>query len=73
MGRLSYRIKYFIVVRLAHGDTLNEVVTDVKKEFGIEVTRQQCEAYDPTKRIAVNLGEKWKTLFWTERKKQQMI
>lgn len=71
MARLKYIVKHYIVTRLAGFDTINEVVVGVRDDFGIEITRQQCEAYDPTKRIGKDLGKQWVDLFWMQREKTQ--
>lgn len=41
----------------------------VRLEFGIELSRQQCEAYDPTKYAGRNLGKRWQVLFHDTRKR----
>lgn len=65
MGRHTLRDEHrrFIVEALACFDTPSQVVDAVKDEFGIKVTRQSVEAYDPTKRAGANIAEKWKKHF----------
>lgn len=63
MAALKDEVKAFVVQALACFDTPSQVVLAVKENFGIEVTRQQCEAYDPTKYVGRSLHVKWKTLF----------
>ncbi len=63
MAALDDDVKAFIVRALACFDSPETVAKAVKAEFGLGVTRQQCEAYDPNKAIGAKLGEKWKTLF----------
>ncbi|QTO19912.1 DUF2280 domain-containing protein [Burkholderia seminalis] len=63
MTRLSDEAKSLIVRRLACYDTPKQVVDAVKEEFGIDVSRQQCAAYDPTKHAGRSLGEKWRVVF----------
>jgi hypothetical protein len=41
----------------------------VKQEFDLDITRQQVEQHDPTKRAGVNLAAKWQTLFHDTRKR----
>lgn len=41
----------------------------MKQEFDIDVTRQQVEQHDPTKRAGANLAAKWRTLFEDTRKR----
>lgn len=63
MAALKNEVKAFIVQALACFDTPTQVSHAVKQEFGIDVTRQQVEQHDPTKRAGVNLAAKWVTLF----------
>jgi len=63
MAALRDEVKAFVVQALACFDTPSQVVASVKETFGIDVTRQQCEAYDPTKYVGRSLNQKWKTLF----------
>ena len=51
MATLNKKQKLFIVRSLAQFNTPQETVLLVKEEFTIDVSRQQCEAYDPTKRV----------------------
>jgi len=63
MAALRDEVKAFVVQALACFDTPSQVVVAVKETFGLEVSRQQCEAYDPTKYVGRNLHLKWRTLF----------
>lgn len=69
MAALRDEVKAFVVQALACFDTPSQVVVSVKERFGLEVTRQQCEAYDPTKYVGRNLHVKWQTLFNDTRKR----
>lgn len=69
MAALKEPVKIFIVQSLACRDTPQEVVESVKQEFGVDVTRSQCQAYDPTKYSGRNLSEKYVALFNETRKK----
>lgn len=69
MAALKEEVKAFIVQALACFDTPMQVAAAVKEEFGIEVTRQQCETYDPTKYAGRALNERWRTLFDDTRKR----
>lgn len=69
MATLSNEVKAFIVQALACFDTPSQVAAAVREEFGIEVTRQQCEAHDPTKRAGRDLARRWVTLFHDTRKR----
>lgn len=63
MAALRDEVKAYIVQALACFDTPAQVAAAVKEQFGIEVSRQQCEAYDPTKYVGRTLSAKWRTLF----------
>lgn len=63
MAALSNDVKAFIVQALACFDTPSLVVTSVKEEFGVDVSRQQVQCYDPTKYQGRNLHQKWRTVF----------
>ncbi|UOK36319.1 DUF2280 domain-containing protein [Pseudomonas palleroniana] len=69
MAALKDEVKRFIVQALACFDTPSQVVQAVKDTYGLEVTRQQCEMYDPTKYAGRDLGVKWKTVFEDTRKR----
>lgn len=68
MARLNKRVKLYIVRSLAMFDTPTETAKAVQEEFGITVTKQQCEAYDPTKKTGQDLSEDLKTEFYRVRK-----
>ena len=57
MARLNKRVKLYIVRSLAIFNTPSETVELVHQEYGVKVTKQQCEKYDPTKRSGENLSE----------------
>ncbi|MGY3014680.1 hypothetical protein ACVWZ5_000185 [Pseudomonas sp. TE6283] len=63
MAALRSEVKAYIVQALACFDTPSQVAEAVKKEFGIEISRQQCESHDPTKYAGQKLGQKWVDLF----------
>ncbi|WP_345956778.1 DUF2280 domain-containing protein [Pseudomonas fulva] len=63
MAALRSEVKAFIVQALACFDTPSQVVEAVKKEFGIELSRQTCEGHDPTKYAGRGLAQKWVDLF----------
>lgn len=67
-NKLSDEVKAFIVSALACYDSPSTVAAAVKAEFGIEVSRQQVEGYDPGKRQGEKLSDKLKTLFEKSRK-----
>lgn len=69
MATLSNEVKAFIVQALACFDTPSQVAAAVREEFGIEVTRQKCEAHDPTKRAGKDLAKRWVVMFEDTRKR----
>lgn len=58
----------YIVKRLACYDGPAEVAADLKQLYGIELSPQGVEAYDPNKYAGRNMAEKWVDLFETTRK-----
>jgi len=68
MAVLKEPIKIFIVQSLACFETPQQVADAVKQEYGIEVSRSQCQVYDPTKYSGRNLSKKLKDLFDRSRK-----
>lgn len=69
MAALSNDVKAFIVQALACFDTPSQVADSVKKEFGLDVTRQQIETHDPTKYSGKGLAKRWVALFEDTRKR----
>lgn len=67
-GKLTDEVRTFIVQSLACFDPPSVVVAAVKKEFGLTVTPQSVEAYDPTKRAGKNAARRWRALFDETRK-----
>lgn len=68
MAVLPDTVKTRITQGLACFDTPSQVAKDILAEFGLTVTPQQCEAYDPTKRSGERLGKKFRAIFETTRK-----
>lgn len=62
-ARLPQEVRAFIVHANACFDYPSAVVEAVKKEFGVDVTRQHVEAHDPTKKAGVHLAPRWKEVF----------
>lgn len=62
-AKLSEEAKIFAVQALACFDSPATVAKAVKDEFGITITRQSIEAYDPYKRAGRNCAAKWKAIF----------
>ncbi|WP_336004877.1 DUF2280 domain-containing protein [Acinetobacter pittii] len=69
MAALKEPVKIFIVQALACRDTPQEVVEQVKQEFNVDISRSQCECYDPTKYSGRNLSKKFVGLFESTREK----
>ena len=65
---LSDEVKYFIVQKLACFGTPSEVAKDVKDEFGIVISRQRVQLYDPTKKAGADLGAELRAIFEATRK-----
>lgn len=61
-------VQTFIVQALACFDTPSVVAEAVKREYGLSVSRQKVESYDPNKRAARSLAQRWTTLFEETRK-----
>ena len=68
MATLREPVKIFIVQSLACFETPQQVADAVKQEYGIEIDRRQCAAYDPTKPAGKNLSKKLSDLFIRTRK-----
>ncbi|MEJ0050915.1 MAG: DUF2280 domain-containing protein [Methylovirgula sp.] len=66
--KLTNEVRAFVVQSLAMFDSPNTVAESVKKEFGIEITRQSIEHYNPTSRQGHDLAKKWADLFEATRK-----
>lgn len=67
-AKLSDEVKTFIVQALACFDAPSVVSAAVKKEFGVEASRQLVESHDPNKKAASGLAPKWRILFEETRK-----
>ena len=68
MAALADNVKLRIVQALACFDTPSQAAKMVKAEFGLDVSPQQCEAYDPNKRIGQKLSQKFRQIFAETRK-----
>lgn len=71
MAALPDAIKVYIVQSLACFDTISRVAKAVREEFGVEVSPQQCERYDPTKRAGSTLSKKYREIF--ERTREEFL
>ena len=65
--KLTDEARTFVVQGLACFGTPTEMVRAVRERFGLEISAQGCEAYDPTKRAGWNLAEKWMAIFQATR------
>ena len=63
MAALTDEVKRFAVQALACYDTPSQVQKSIKEEFGLEVTRQQLQAYDPKTVAGERMSKKLKDLF----------
>lgn len=68
-AKLNDAARTYVVTALACFDAPSVVAEAVRKEFGIVITPQSIEGYDPTKRAGAKLAAKWVALF-TEARKQ---
>lgn len=66
--KLKEEHKVFVVVHLARYSTPSEVVDAVSEEFGLQVSRQQVQKYDPTSRAGESLAKGLKDLFYETRR-----
>ncbi|EKO3443724.1 DUF2280 domain-containing protein [Vibrio fluvialis] len=71
MAALNNEVKAFIVQALACYDSLETVSSSVKEQFGLSLTRQQIQSYDPTKAAGKSLSTKWVELFEVTRDRFQ--
>lgn len=67
-AKLSDEVKTYIVQALACFDSPSVVSAAVKKDFGLDVSRQLVESHDPNKKAASGLAPKWRVLFEETRK-----
>lgn len=66
--KLTDEARAFVVCALAAFDPPGIVAAAVRKEFGVSITAQSVEGYDPTKRAGAKLSERWKQMFEKARK-----
>lgn len=62
-AQLPDDVKAAIVQALACFDSPKTVADAIKVDWGVTVSPQQVEAYDPNKRAGARLSDKWRTLF----------
>lgn len=68
MARITKKVKLFIVKVLAEFETPTNTAKQVKEIFNIEVSPQQCERYDPTKRMGHDLSQELRDKFFEYRR-----
>lgn len=68
MARITKKVKLFIVRMLAEFETPTQAAKTVKEIFNLEVSPQQCESYDPTKRIGQDLSQELRDKFFEYRR-----
>lgn len=68
MARITKKVKLFIVRMLAEFETPTQTSKTVRDIFNVEVTPQQCEAYDPTKRTGQDLSQDLRDKFFEYRR-----
>jgi len=66
-NKLSDKAKFFVLKRLAAFEKPTEIAEAVKAEFGVDMSRQNVEFYDPAKNSV--LGKQWLEFWVSERKK----
>ncbi|RGD93948.1 DUF2280 domain-containing protein [Acinetobacter sp. SWAC57] len=69
MARITKKVKLFIVRMLAEFESPTRASKTVKEIFNLDVTPQQCEAYDPTKRTGQDLSQELRDKFFEYRRK----
>lgn len=67
-GKLNDQVRTYIVQANACFDSPSTVVEAVEKDYGLKITRQTVEGYDPTKKAGEKLKAKWKAIFDATRK-----
>ncbi|WP_186198198.1 DUF2280 domain-containing protein [Burkholderia gladioli] len=63
MAALPEPVKARIVQGLACFDSPSQVARDIYAEFGLTVTPQHCESYDPTKAAGAKVGKQRRAEF----------
>lgn len=67
--KLTDEMRAFVVVQNASFVPPRTVAAAVKEHWGVEITPQAVEAYDPTKVAGSGLSERWKGVFAEARKR----
>lgn len=69
MAVLKDDLKLFIVQALACFDTPSQVVEALKHEFGVDVSSQQLQVYNPATKAGARMSQKLKDIFEITRKR----
>lgn len=67
-AKLTREQQTYVVQALACFDAPSIVAAALKKEFGVAISPQAVECYDPTKKAGRNLSVRWTALFEETRK-----
>lgn len=67
-GKLTKEQQTFVVQGVACFDTPKTVADALKVAFGVEISPQAVEKYDPTKRAGAALSAQWRAVFEESRK-----
>lgn len=65
---MTDEVRVFVIQALASFDSPSQVVAAVKDEYGVQMTPQAVECYDPTKYAGRALKAKWRAIFEKSRK-----
>lgn len=67
-SKLSNEQQTYVVQALACFDSPSVVVAAIKKDYGVTLTPQAVEGYDPNKKAGAKLADRWRALFAETRK-----
>ncbi|AHD00467.1 DUF2280 domain-containing protein [Leisingera methylohalidivorans] len=67
-SKLTNEQKTYAVQALACFDSPSTVAKALKEDFGVQITPQAIECYDPNKRAGRDLAQKWRAIFEETRK-----
>jgi hypothetical protein len=67
-GKLTPEQQTYVVQSLACFDPPSVIVASLKKDYGVTITLQAVETYDPNKRAGRNLSLKWRSIYEETRK-----
>jgi hypothetical protein len=69
MAALPTAVKLHIITALACFESPTQVVTSVKEQFGLVLSRQRIEAWHPERVAGTHLDAKWRDIFEDTRKR----